>query len=127
MLFGIDMPQYDKGRSVEKRLIKSYWSQYDVKYKPYMEEAELFILFGMSLGKTDAWWFDEIYDALLNRDSELIIYMYGDKSDDEIKQSFVDVCVRHHDDSTDNKEKIKNRICVKTFVQNDTFFLGFKK
>lgn len=127
MLFGIDMPQYDKGRSLEKRLIKSYWSQYDIKYKPYMEEADLFIIFGMSFGKTDAWWFDEIYDSLLNRNAELLIYMYGDKCDDEVKQSFINACVRHQDDSKDNKEKIENRICVKTFVKNDTNFLGFKK
>lgn len=127
MLFGIDMPQYDKGRSLEKRLIKSYWSQYDIKYKPYMEEADLFIIFGMSFGKTDAWWFDEIYDSLLNRNAELLIYMYGDKCDDEVKQSFINACVRHQDDSKANKEKIENRICVKTFVKNDTNFLGFKK
>lgn len=127
MLFGIDLPRYDKGRSLKKRLVKSYWSQYEIKYKSYMEEAELFILFGMSLGKTDAWWFDEIYDAMLNRDAELLIYMYGDNSEDEVKQNYIEACVRHQNCSIDSIERIKKRICVKTFTQNDTFFLGFKQ
>ena len=87
----------------------------------------MFIIFGMSLGKTDAWWFDEIYDALLNRHSELIIYMHGEKSVDEVKQSFINACVRHQDDISDNKERIKEKICVKTFMENDTCFLGLKE
>ena len=64
ILFGIDMDVYDKGRSKEKRFVKSYWAQYDIKYQSYFEEAELFIIFGMSLSITDGWWLDQIFDAI---------------------------------------------------------------
>lgn len=77
ILFGIDLEDYDKGKSVEKRFVKGYWSQYDEKYKSYLKEANLFIIYGMSLGLTDSWWMDGIYDQILKRNVELIIYKFG--------------------------------------------------
>ena len=47
--------------------------------------------------------------------------------EDEVKQSFINACVRHQDDISDNKERIKEKICVKTFMENDTCFLGLKE
>lgn len=126
ILFGIDLPEYDKGESQEKRLVKSYWSQYEVKYKSYMEEAELFIIYGMSLGRTDAWWMDEIFQSILDRDVELIIYKHGDEDKNSIKKMFIDCCIRHVDCSEENKKKVENNIHVVTFANNDTYFLGFK-
>lgn len=126
ILFGIDLPEYDKGESQEKRLVKSYWSQYDVKYKSYMEEAELFIIYGMSLGRTDAWWMDEIFQSILDRDVELIIYKHGDEDRDSIKKMFIDCCIRHVDCSEETKKKVEDNIHVVTFDNNDTYFLGFK-
>lgn len=126
ILFGIDLPEYDKGGSEEKRLVKSYWSQYDVKYKSYIEEAELFIIYGMSLGRTDAWWMDAIFEAILDRDVELIIYKYGNEDKDSIKKMFIDCCIRHIDCSEKDKKKVGDNIHVITFNNNDTYFLGFK-
>lgn len=127
ILFGIDRKKYDKATSEEKRLVKSYWSQYDTKYKSYIDEAELFIIYGMSLGETDAWWMDQIYDAILNRNAELIIYMYGDIEDTEVKARFLNVCIRHSDSSEEEKEKVKKNIYVVTFKENNTYFLGLEK
>ena len=62
-----------------------------------MEEAELFIIYGMSLGRTDAWWMDEIFQSILDRDVELIIYKHGDEDRDSIKKMFIDCCIRHVD------------------------------
>ena len=126
ILFGIDLPEYNKGESQEKRLVKSYWSQYDVKYKSYIEEAELFIIYGMSLGRTDAWWMDAIFEAILDRDVELIIYKYGNEDKDSIIKMFIDCCIRHVDCSEETKKKVEDNIHVVTFDNNDTYFLGFK-
>lgn len=130
MLFGIDIPNYDRGQDLEKRLIKSYWAQYDVKYKSYIDQAELFIIFGMSLGKTDAWWMDAIYDSLLfnfKRGKELIIYMFGNSDKESIKDLFLSSCIRHKNDSVDNKKIVRNKIHVVTFTDNTTNFLGLKE
>lgn len=87
ILFGMDLEDYDKGNSEEKRLVKSYWAQYDIKYESFIMEAELFIIYGMSLGKTDAWWMSQVFDKILeskvknnkeySTEKELIIYKFG--------------------------------------------------
>ena len=127
ILFGTYMDSYDKGRSREKRLIKDYWAQYDVKYKSYIEEAELIIIYGMSLGKTDGWWMDNIYDAILNRDVELVIYMYGNYDEDNVKNKFIDACLKHKNDLSDTIMHVKEKIFVITFNENNTHFLGFNE
>lgn len=133
ILFGIDLEEYDKGRSSEKRLVKSYWGQYDVKFKSYLEEADLFIIYGMSLGITDAWWMDEIFDQMLNNEKtdrrvELIIYKYdrdGKFDEATVIEEFFNCCIRHAD-SNEEKEKVREYIHVVTFQNNDTYFLGLK-
>lgn len=126
ILFGIDLPKYDKGNSKEKVLVKEYWSQYDAKYKSYLEEAELFIIYGMSLGVTDAWWMDQIFEAILEQGAELIIYRYGSESKDSIKELFIDCCIRHKDYPEEKKNEVKNNIYVVVFENNDTYFLGLE-
>lgn len=126
ILFGVDLDNYDRGLDDKKRLVKGYWSQYKSKYKSYLLEAELFIIYGMSLGRTDAWWYDNIFDALLLRKSELIIYMHGNASKESVKGKFIDGCVRHANSSQSEKEDVMKRIYVVTFENNDTFFLGFE-
>lgn len=127
ILFGIDLKEYDIGRGLEKRLVKGYWSQYNSKYKSYIEQADLFIIYGMSLGLSDAWWMDQIFDSIVEREVELIIYMYGDYNEDYVKESFISCCIRHESSNEDEKVKVKNNIHVVTFNKNNTYFLGLEK
>ena len=127
ILFGIDLENYNKGNSQEKRLVKSYWAQYDIKYKSYLTEAELFIIYGMSLGKTDAWWMDSIYEEIKERDVELIIYKHGNEDKESVIESFFDCCIRHTNISEDEKNKVKSNIHVVTFTENNTYFLGLEE
>lgn len=127
ILFGIDLPKYHKGKSEEKRLIKSYWAQYDVKYKPYFDDAELFIIYGMSISKTDGWWMDQIFDAILRNNAELIIYKYGNESPDDVKDAFFEACIRHTNSPEEDFDKVWERIYVVTFERNFTFFLGLEQ
>ncbi len=129
ILFGIDLKEYDAGRDDKKKLVKGYWAQYDKKYKSYFDTAQLFIIYGMSLGKMDAWWYDSIYDAILNNGAELIIYrrMRDDLDEDIIKEMFLKSCIRHNDDNDDNKSLVRDNIYVILFENNETHFLGLKK
>lgn len=52
ILYGVDIPDFNKGTSRTKRLVKSYWSRYDVNYNSYFKETKLFIMYGMSISKT---------------------------------------------------------------------------
>ena len=127
ILFGMDVPEYNKGTSREKRLIKSYWARYDVMYKSYFEDAELFIIYGMSISESDGWWMDQIFDAILQRNAELIIYKYGDEKEEYIKNLFILASIRHATATDKEKEDVKARIHVVTFKENDTYFLGTVK
>ncbi|KAA9220804.1 MULTISPECIES: AbiH family protein [Aerococcus] len=126
ILFGIYLDNCDEGRGSEKRFVKGYWSQYDVKYKSYLEEADLFIIYGMSLGLSDAWWFDNIYKQILNRGVELIIYMHGSYVDAIVKELFIHSCLRHRKSDYQEKETVKKNIYVVTFETNNTYFLGLE-
>lgn len=127
ILFGIDLEDYNEGTSPEKRLVKAYWAQYRIKYESYLDKADLFIIYGMSLGKSDAWWMDKIFENILLREVELIIYKYGDKSEDDIKTEFIDSCLRNKNKPESEKNKVREKIRVKTFWENETYFLGFTK
>lgn len=126
ILFGIDLERYSKGTGTKKRLVKSYWSQYDLKYKSYLENAELFIIYGMSFGKTDAWWMDTIFDQLLKEKAELIIYKYKADSNEAVKDQFINCCIRHKATDKNIINKVKEKIQVVNFSENNTYFLGFK-
>lgn len=127
ILFGVDIPDFNKGTSKEKRLIKSYWSRYEVKYKSYFEETKLFIIYGMSISRTDGWWMDQILECIINNGAELIIYKYGCESEENIKNQFIRSCIRHKNLEEADKEEVKKHIYVVRFEKNDTYFLGLEK
>ncbi len=131
ILFGIDLESYNAGTDTRKDLVKGYWAQYEQKYQSYFETANLFIIYGMSLGEMDAWWFDQIYDAILNDEDnkkELIIYRRsrGDIKEESVKDRFLKSCVRHEKASQADNDKVRNNIHVVLFNNNDTHFLGLK-
>ena len=127
ILFGVDIPDFNKGTSKEKRLIKSYWSRYDVRYKSYFEDTKLFIMYGMSVSKTDGWWLDQIFECISKNGAELIIYKYGCENEESIKKQFVQACIRHKNIIEADVEEVKRHIYVVTFEKNDTYFLGLEE
>ena len=43
-----------------KNFLKPYWAQNDKKFKSYFNNTDLYILYGLSLGKSDFWWWNNI-------------------------------------------------------------------
>lgn len=111
LLFGIENNEYAKNRTL-RRFNKSYWAQCNQKYKSYFNDVKLFIIYGMSIGETDNWWWKNVYECLLNGNSELIIYYYDEcnTEKDTIKQRFIMAC--NMDSSEEDIVKIKERIYV---------------
>ena len=134
MIFGTELEGYNKhGVDNEKMFVKSYWARDDIRYSHLFDDTQLFIVFGMAISKTDAWWFDRIYETLLNKEAELIIYNYCKEkpevkqiADDEVKERFIHACIHHGTDPSANN-KVRNQTYVIHFSTNDTNFLGFKK
>lgn len=109
ILFGIDSQTSSTGHI----LSKPYWSQNDVQFSDCLAEASLFIIFGCSLGASDAWWWRKITERLESgaiqsacgqhtSKPELIIYWYSpvgaNANEDKIRESFLALCGRSIDD-----------------------------
>ena len=124
MIFGTELNEYDKSH-VEKRLIKSYWAQDDLKYRKYFEDTELFIIYGMSMSKTDSWWMNNVCSCLEKGKSELIIYNFETKLPEEsVKDNFLKACTNKRNI---NIEEIKEKIFVVQLHNNDNYFLGLRE
>jgi len=121
MLFGFDnenqITNVDN-RNKAKNFLKPYWAQNDKKYKSYFNNTDLFILYGLSLGDSDFWWWNNILNSLLETDSELIIYNYNsnNESDSETINRFIDVAKKVQL-TADDIEKLHKKIAV---VQYDS-------
>lgn len=111
LLFGIEDEAYKEDRQLNK-FNKSYWAQNNQKYKTYFDDTRLFIIYGTSLGKTDGWWWKNIYDCLLNKNSELIIYYYDNIGCDSeyVKDLFVNACTNNS--AEEEIIKVKGKIYV---------------
>lgn len=100
MLFGIEeRPGLDVGKY--KYFIKSYWNQ-KKDYYSILKEANLFIIYGMSLGKSDANWWREII-ARIYSGARLIIYIYEENGDK-------DAVIRKFLEYSYDQEKVKENI-----------------
>ena len=139
-LFGTER-KIDKITDPRNRFIKSFWGQNEKQYGRCFEDAELFIIFGMSLEICDGWWYDKIYEQLAkeNSNAELIIYWHTNeepkkmsadklkKLRNNVKQRFIKGRTSFWSRKTINaKEKsVMERIYVVPFHENNTYFLGF--
>lgn len=131
MLFGTENEHTNK----YNKFNKSYWSLAKYKYQPYFKDTDLFIISGMSLGKTDSWWWKQLYGALKadvvangeEKNKELIIYYYtSDASVDIVKDLFIQYA--YCDEDKEIIDSIKSRIYVVTYNNSDNlYFLGFRE
>ena len=117
MLFGVESSEYQQNRYT-KRLVKSYWAQNNQKYQSYFDNTELFIVYGASLGVTDSWWWKNIYDSIITKDSELIIYSHSKSDKEDIKRRFFDAC--QIDCSDKEKKKMDDHIYVAPIKNGET-------
>ena len=93
LLFGIENETYCKNRDFRRTFVKSLWAQCAVRYQNKFAETELFIIYGCSIGESDSWWWQRIYERLISENpAELIIYNYGCDDENMIKEKFLNNC-----------------------------------
>jgi len=125
ILFGTDKEKYEKNKP-QKRFMKSYWAQNEIKYKYYFEDTELFIIYGMSISETDGWWFSKIYESICNNNSELIIYYYGNSIiENDIKELFINSCFKGARNKKDSV-KVMEKIFVIKLDASTNYFLSYR-
>lgn len=119
MLFGINSQEqvYSVGGRKLNSFIKPYWAQNDLKYAHLFEDTDLYIIFGMSLGITDQWWWRKIVDSLETSDSELILYNYchsaSEVLQETVKEQFMKASGWLGEDT--RKSRIMDKIYVVNF------------
>lgn len=135
MLFGFDNPNqvlkdykedlYTNSEVQEyvKYFLKPYWAENEKKYKKILEKTELYIIFGLSIGESDKYWWKEIASNLIKEKAELIIYNYiGNKKqkeqvvpsdNEEQKEQVIQKFLSASDiTSQEDKDKVLERIFV---------------
>lgn len=88
MLFGIDETMTNDNKV--RYFIKPYWARNELKYSKYLNEANLFVIFGMSIGKSDKSWWKKIAKNVLEGDAELIIYNYSEDISNDVKKTKIE-------------------------------------
>ena len=121
MLFGFDNKKQitnENKRPLAKNFLKPYWAQNNKKYKSYFNDTDLFILYGLSLGDSDFWWWNNILNSLLGTESELIIYHYNSNNESDIDtiNRFINVAKKEQLTAEDIK-KLHKKIAI---VQYDS-------
>lgn len=121
MLFGFDNESQitnSSNKNKAKNFLKPYWAQNDKRYKSYFNDTDLFILYGLSIGDSDFWWWNNILNSILKTDAEMIIYNYNStiESDEDTINRFIDVAKKEQLTNEDI-EKIHQKIAV---VQYDS-------
>lgn len=126
MLFGFDRDYRPK--DTVTKFLKPYWGQNNKKYSDIFRAANIFVIYGMSLGVSDRWWWREICKSLHDKSAELIIYRYseGAKGDeDDVKERFIESANLDGDSRFDDflfMDTIKERISVIFFDENSENF-----
>ena len=126
MLFGVNSQEqiYSAGSRRLNSFIKPYWAQNDLKYSHLFEDTDLYIIFGMSLGITDQWWWRKIVDSLETSESELILYNYchsaSEVLQETVKEHFMKASGWVGEDT--RKSRIMDKIYVVNFDNNTPRF-----
>lgn len=108
---------FGNGENTTDYFAKPYWARYDEKFKPIIDNAELYVIYGMSISETDKWWWDKIIGNIIERDVQLIIYNFlADdmaKCSEDIKDKFLKAaeCEWRYRDKN-RKDKILNNIFI---------------
>lgn len=106
ILFGTELGEEARLQDALKPFIKSYWAQCEVNYSKYFDDTSLFIIYGCSIGASDKWWWERIYDKVSSGSAELIIYNYGSEERDVVIDRFIESCGKSAKKSTRFKDNV---------------------
>ena len=119
LLFGVGPT--DGQEQQLNRLQKTYWTQAKRHYEPMVSEADLYIIFGCSLGESDSWWWSTIARKVLqSTDSAIILYRRLKARDaDSTNELFSDFARAASVTSQEEIDRLRSRTCVVPYTDAD--------
>ncbi|APT93002.1 hypothetical protein CPHO_09005 [Corynebacterium phocae] len=140
LLLGMDAPNNFKAyRDPRHKLSKPYWGRNNERFEASFKQADLFIIFGSSIGSSDGWWWRHIASELIDAakdaqaddrarefEPELIIYRRTCGPNETPESTVKEFCrAAGYNPGTEPAEYLASRIHVVTY--NDftpRFFLS---
>ena len=126
LLFGVsyNKERYQSSRAdykhfteeLVKKLDKPYWSNGLNKVSPMINESNLYVIYGHSIGQSDKWWWEEITKNVYSNNKEVIIYDYCNEG---LKEKFLSYC------SMEQQKVVSDKVYVVNFDDKNTLKCGF--
>ncbi len=120
LLFGTESSKCNDVKDERRTFIKSFWARCEERYADKFKTTSLFIIYGCSLGASDSWWWNKIYQRLIENDfAELIIYNFGNEDRSVVINRFIQGCGKQ---KVDEKEyvAVAKHIFVINFGKQET-------
>lgn len=120
LLFGIDAADdYKKTRTASDHLKKPYWSQAHALYRNHFTQADLFIIFGCSLGDSDGWWWRSIVRALRTEKAQTYLSEHPGKAGEVVKERAELIIYRRQENDQYTVDSVKDQFLGAAAVPED--------
>lgn len=117
LLFGIDAEDdYKKTRTPTDYLKKPYWSQAHALYRNHFAQADLFIIFGCSLGESDGWWWRNILRALSTTKRQTCSANHAARPGEVVEELAELIIYRRQDSDQHTVESVKDQFLASAAV-----------
>lgn len=120
LLFGIDADDnYKETRTNSDHLKKPYWSQAHALYRNHFTQADLFIIFGCSLGESDGWWWRNIVRALRTTKTQTYLADHLSRAGEVVEEHAELIIYRRQDNGQHTVDSVKNQFLAAAAVAED--------
>ncbi|KST95929.1 hypothetical protein LKF67_0106 [Lactococcus lactis subsp. lactis] len=116
---------------LRKKLNKAYWYQNNPEMQKYVEQTDLFVIYGLAIGPSDKWWWNMVARLVVENNKEVIVYCYDKKKLKEKLNEYVINFIENSCTLEDgiNIEEVKKdceeRILTVNFDKNKKLRYGF--
>lgn len=116
---------------LRKKLNKAYWYQNNPEMENYVEQTDLFVIYGLAIGPSDKWWWNMVAKLVVESNKEVIIYCYDKNNLKEKLNEYVinyieNVYALENDINIEEEKKdCDERILTVSFDKNNKLRYGF--
>lgn len=120
LLFGIDAADdYKNTRTPFDRFRKPYWSQAHALYRNQFTQADLFVIFGCSIGESDGWWWRNIVRSMRTTKRQTCNADHANSAGKVVEEHAELIIYRRQEENRHTVESVKRRFLAAASVAED--------